>query len=304
MSTDTQPILVFGATGQQGGSVAIALLKAGRRVRAFAKRIGSAEPAALAGAEMIEGDLADAEAIRAAMKDAVGVYSALPSSATENDVTDDDEVRWGINIADIAVESGVRHLVYSSSNGAGHEPTGIAQYEAKTRIEEHVRTLPITTTIIRPAGFMETLMMPGSGLDEGRFSFFVRPDQPIQLVAVEDIGKVVAAIFADPERFGGVTLEVASDKVTGHEIEIALTEAAGHPIVYSRFSSKFLSGHPELRKMSELVDKGPLAGNADLNVLRALVPDLTSFRSWLSGSGRKAFEKAVGSAGTPSRGDA
>jgi uncharacterized protein YbjT (DUF2867 family) len=32
-----QPILVFGATGQQGGSVATSLLKAGWSVRAFVR---------------------------------------------------------------------------------------------------------------------------------------------------------------------------------------------------------------------------------------------------------------------------
>lgn len=56
--------------------------------------------------------------------------------------------------------------------------------------------------------------MPGFGLDEGRFNFFAKPDQSLQLLAVEDIGKFVAAIFADPARFGGETFEIASDTVT------------------------------------------------------------------------------------------
>lgn len=287
-----QTILVFGASGQQGGAVATSLHKKGFRVRAFGKHVKAAADH-LAGAELVEGDLDDESSIRAAMQGVDGVYSTLPSSATDNGMTDEDEVRWGVSIADIAVESDVGHLVYSSSNGVGHGPTGIGQYEAKARIEEHVRTLPITTTIVRPGGFMETLMLPGSGLDQGRFSFFVRDDQRIQLVAVEDIGKLVAVIFEHPGTFGGRTVEFASDTVTGREIGDALSDAAGRPITYTRFSEAFLSQHEELGKMQKLVDKGPLAGNADIELLRSMVPDLTTFRAWLAGSGRDLFEKAL-----------
>lgn len=291
MSTPST-ILVFGATGQQGGSVAAALLRTGRRVRAFARTADASLP----GAEVIRGDLDDADSIRAAMDGVAGVFSVQPSSATDGRVTNADERRWGLAIADAAVAAGVRHLVYSSSNGVGHGPTGIGQYDAKAEVEEHVRALPIATTIVRPAGFMETLMMPGSGLDEGRFHFFVRPDQAIQLVAVEDIGKIVAAIFADPARFAGDTLEIASDRVTGDDMAAALSAAAGRPIRYARYTADFLRAHPELEKMAALVDKGPLAGSADLGRLRALVPDLTSFRDWLDGSGRAAFRAALGPA--------
>jgi hypothetical protein len=53
-------------------------------------------------------------------------------------------------------------------------------------------------TIVRPVTFMEMLVMPGFGLDEGRFSFFAKPDQSMRFPAVEDIGKFVATIFAEP----------------------------------------------------------------------------------------------------------
>jgi hypothetical protein len=43
-------------------------------------------------------------------------------------------------------------------------------------------------TIVRPVTFMEMLVMPGFGLDEGRFSFFAKPDQSMRFPAVEDIG--------------------------------------------------------------------------------------------------------------------
>lgn len=288
-----RPILVFGATGQQGGSVATALLRDNRSVRAFVRPSGDVPPF-LAEAQIARGEFSDDESIRAAMAGAYGVFLALPASATDAQVTDPDEVRWGRAVVDAAVEAGVSHLVYSSSNGVGAAPTGIAHYDGKALIEEHVRGAPIRATIVRPAGFMETLLMPGSGLETGRFSFFVRRDQPVQLVAVEDIGKVVAAVFANPTRFDGVTMEIASDTVTVADLERELSKAAGRPIAYSRYAPEFLRAHPLLEQMSRLLDAGPLAGAADFELLRSLVPDLTGFRRWLNGSGRDALAQAVG----------
>ena len=173
----------------------------------------------------------------------------------------------------------------------------MGHFDSKARVEAHIRTLPITATIVRPATFMDMLVMSGFGLDEGRFTFFVKPDQAIQLLAVEDIGKFVAAIFADPARFGGQTFEIASDVVTGRDLEALFTAAAGHPITYARFSDDVLAANPFLGKLTTLLDEGRVAGHADLGALRAVNPEMQSFRSWLGGSGRKRFEKALGTAG-------
>ena len=305
MSDSKHPILVFGATGQQGGSVTAALLKAGWPVRALVRDPASPKSAALrdAGAEFVQGTFADADVIRAAMKGVHGVFSVQPSSPGGT-VSDEDEVRFGIAIADLAVESGVEHLVYTSSGAVGDKPTGMGHFDSKARIEAHIRTLPITATIVRPATFMEMLVMPGFGLDEGRFSFFAKPDQSMQLLAVEDIGKFVAAIFADSARYGGETFEIASDTVTGHDLEALFTEAAGRPIAYARFPDEVLAANPFLSKLTALLDEGPLAGHADLDALREINPEMQSFRSWLTGNGRKAFKQALGTAGAWEYGNA
>lgn len=305
MSDSKQPILVFGATGQQGGSVATALLKTGWPVRALVRDPASPKSAALrdAGVELVQGTFADADGIRAAMKGVHGVFSVQPSSPG-GEVSDEDEVRYGIAIADLAVKGGVAHLVYTSGGAVGDEATGTGHFDSKARIEAHIRTLPITATIVRPVAFMEMLVMPGFGLDEGRFSFFAKPDQSMQLLAVADIGKFVAAIFADPARFGGETFEIASDTVTGRDLEALFTEAAGRPIAYARFPDEVLTANPFLGKLTALLDEGPLAGHADLDALRGINPEMQSFRSWLAGSGRKAFEQALGTAGTWEYGNA
>lgn len=292
-------ILIFGATGQQGGSVAVALRAAAWSVRALVRDPSSERAQALhaRGVEIVPGNFADPASMRRAMAGVYGVFSVQPSSPGGT-VSDEDEERFGVAVADLAVESGVEHLVYSSGSAVGDEPTGMGHFDSKARVEAHIRTLPITATIVRPVTFMEMLVMPGFGLDEGRFTFFAKPEQLMQLLAVEDIGKFVAAIFADPTRFGGETFELASDTVTGHDLETIFTEAAGRPVPYARFPDELLAANPFLGRLTALLDEGPLAGHADLAALREINPEMQSFRSWLLGSGRKAFQQALRTSGS------
>ena len=293
MTNGKLPILVFGATGRQGGAVARALLQAQRPVRALVRDSAAPKSVALhdAGVELVQGSFEDIEVIRAAMRDTYGVFSVLPGNLAQ-----EEEVRAGIAIADLAAESGVAHFVYSSGASAGDKPTGVARFDAKPRIEAHIRGLPITATIVRPMIFMEMLVRPGFGLEQGRYTFFLRPDQSMQLVAVEDIGKFVAAVFADKTRFADKTLKIAGDSVTGSELETIFTQAAGRPIAYARFHEEVLAANPDLGHMAASLDAGPLADHVDLNAMRAINPEILSFRSWLSGCGRKAFEETLGRA--------
>ena len=308
MRSNTQPnageravlgktVLVLGATGQQGGAVATALRANGWLVRALARDPGSTKAQRLSsqGVDVVQGELDDIASIRAAMAGAHGVFSVQPSSGQgpAYGVTDAQETRWGKGIADAALAQGIRHFVYTSVNAVGKGPTGMGHFDSKFEIEEHIRTLGLRGTIVRPAAFMELLMLPGMGLDQGYFSFFLRPDQTAQVIAVRDIGMIVASIFADPQRFVGRTIEIASDEVTGMQLGEKLSLAAGRPIAYSRFPDSVLQENAFLGQLSSLVDDGRLAGNADLGALEREFGRLTSFDEWLVGSGKPLLDAAL-----------
>ena len=290
MTNSKHPILVFGATGRQGGSVAKALLKAGWPVRALVPDSTKAASLQLrnSGVELVQGSFEETKVVRTAMKDAYGVFSVLPASLAA-----EDEVRHGISIADIAAETGVNHFVYSSGASVGNELTGVPRFDAKPRIEAHIRQLDMTTTIIRPMIFMEMLVRPGFGLDEGRLVSLIRSDHSIQLTAVEDIGRFVAAVLADKSRFGGAPLKIASDRLTGRELAVILSEAIGRPIAYERFPEDVLAANADLAHMAESLEDGPLAEQVDLELMREINPDLLTFRSWLARSGRRSLDAAL-----------
>ena len=116
------PVLVIGATGQQGGAVARELLDRGRAVHALVRDAGALGARSLraAGATLVTGDLDDPAWLRAAMSNVDGVFLVL-TMMTEPRVSLAGvaaEVRRGQAVADIASETGIRQLVYSLINGA------------------------------------------------------------------------------------------------------------------------------------------------------------------------------------------
>ena len=140
-------VLVTGATGQQGGAVAARLLADGWQVRALTRSATGPKARALAdaGAEVVEGSLADPAAVDRAVSGAHGVFSVHPGQLTP----DQDEVLAGKNVADAAAKHGVTHLVYSSGLGADRSQP------AKWEIEQYIHSLGISATVLRPSSFME-----------------------------------------------------------------------------------------------------------------------------------------------------
>lgn len=172
MTDQAGPVLVIGATGQQGGAAARALLGRGRAVRAFVRDDNKAAARLLheAGADLAPGDLDDPGSVRAAMSSVSGVFLAL-TMMTGPRVTPEGvaaEERRGKAVASLAAEAAIGHLVYSSIGGAGQH-TGIPHIESKTRIEEHIRELGLPATILRPASFMDNFAsFNRPALDDGQ----------------------------------------------------------------------------------------------------------------------------------------
>ncbi|MCI4655907.1 NmrA/HSCARG family protein [Sphingomonas aquatilis] len=280
-------ILVLGATGQQGGSVTRALTEDGWAVRALVRDPTSERALALSaiGVETVAGNLGDLDSLKAAAAGAYGVFSVQPSSGQpEYGVTDEDEARFGASVAEAAQDAGVEHLVYSSVAGAG-PGTGIGHFESKWRVEEHVRGLPLDWTVLRPTAFMEILLWPQFGLAERELTFFMLPNREMQFIAVEDIGRIAAKVFADRAAFRNQTFEIAGDSATGDDLAEKIGTAIGRRITYRRFPDPLLRDAPWLARLVELVEQGPAAGHADLDNLRSLHPGLLTFDAWLNKSG-------------------
>lgn len=281
-------VLVTGATGQQGGGAVRALLARGFRVRALVRDPGSDRAAGLRdlGVDVVGGDLGDRSSLAGAARGADGVFSVQPSEAQfEYGLGPDDETRFGRNVADAARGAGVRHLVYSSM--AGLEPgTGVGHFESKWQIEQHVRSLDVPFTIVRPAVFFELLTQPLFYSVPGVLRFFFPPEHRIPWIAAADIGELAAAVFAAPGDFIGRTLELVGDVRTGPEITTAIGRATGRPLRYAAFPTGSLSDNPVFERVVAAATR--LRVDVDPASLRALHPGLQTFADWLErgGTGR------------------
>ncbi|MFX1521547.1 MAG: NmrA/HSCARG family protein [Promethearchaeota archaeon] len=145
-------ILVTGATGNQGGSVARRLLEHGHRVRALTRKPDS--PAAneleKLGAEISVGNFNDRNSLERAATDVDAIF-AMGTSFEEGTVS---EPRQAIAIAETAKKLDIGHLVYSSV-GSADQNTGIPHFESKYKVEQHIESLGIPYTIFGPVFFCE-----------------------------------------------------------------------------------------------------------------------------------------------------
>jgi uncharacterized protein YbjT (DUF2867 family) len=287
MKHSNKLILVTGATGKQGGAVARHLLWEGWKIRALVRNPDKQEARALEnrGAQLVKGDLSDRSSIEQAMNGVYGVFSV--QNSWEHGVVK--EVEQGTLVADIAKEAGVKHFVYSSV-GSANRNTGIPHFESKWKIEEHIHSLNLNYTILRPVFFMENFYMPDTQkpLYEGTLALGLRPDKALQMIAVDDIGVFAARAFDKPGDFLGRELDLAGDELTGPQMAELMGKAIGRTVTFKQLPIELI------RKFSEdyalMMEWFNARGyEADIPRLREEHPGLETLETWLV---RAAWKKA------------
>jgi uncharacterized protein YbjT (DUF2867 family) len=279
---DDRLVVVTGATGRQGGAVARHLLRGGWRVRAVTRKPDSAPARALAeaGAEVVRADMADPSSLRFALRGAYAVFSV------QNPITSGlaAEVEQGTNVGDAAAAAGVRHLVYASA-GTGEAGTGIGVWESKLTVQAHLEKLGLPLTVLRPMAYME--LMSDKGFYPPVAAWHVLPklmggDRPLPWLCLDDFGAVVACVLADPDRFVGADLTLASDVRTVDECRQMWHDVVGRwprrfPMPVWLFE-KFVG--PDLTTMWKWLRTHPT--DADTAGTLDVVPEARTVRQWIS----------------------
>lgn len=234
-SQDRPIVLVIGATGRQGGSVARHLLAGGRhRVRALTSRPLTDEAMTLAafGAEVVKGNLDDHASLARAMRGVDAMFG----------VTDwwehfDHEETQGRALVDLAAQERVRHLVLSTQPdpfAARGDAAAQGPFATKARVERYARERGVPATFVHVAFYWENLLslVVPRPLGDGRFELSLpMRDARLGGVGEDDIGGVVTAVLARGAAAFGQVVPVVGDARRTDEIAAILSRVTGKEIL-------------------------------------------------------------------------
>jgi uncharacterized protein YbjT (DUF2867 family) len=278
---NTNTIFLTGATGNQGGAVARNLIEKGFRVRFLTRNPGSARAQNLIGlgAEAVQGDLNESGSYKKKMEGVDGVFSVLPP-----EFGIDKEKKQGIDLANLAKEYGVRHLVYSSVVGADLH-TGIPHWESKFQIENHIKQIGQPFTILRPSSLYENYLIPQvrSRLLKGKLVSPVLKNKVQQFISAHDIGKIVTLIFSNKDKYFGKTITIASEQMDLEQAAKIFSETLGKKIEYQHlpmFITRLAMGK-SLYKMFKWVNENDAVFIKDLKGFKNEYPNLIGLKEWI-----------------------
>ncbi len=248
--SDATTILVFGATGRMGGAAARHLHRRGWRVRAVTRNLQSdaAQSLQSLGVEVVEGDMENPASLKSAFEGAYGVFLAVNGWESGFDA----EVRQGKQVADLAADAEIKHLVFAAA-GTGERGTGISHFDSKLDIEDYMNSRNIPLTMIFPPPFMELMtdadLYPQAGMWNAKIKV-LGDDYCVPWIASDDIGGLASVIFAQPDAYIGKRLNPVGDWKTLAECQQIYQEIMGKkPVRWPLPVWMLRRNQPELVKM-------------------------------------------------------
>ncbi|WPU91746.1 NmrA/HSCARG family protein [Mucilaginibacter sabulilitoris] len=312
--TDSKPLItIVGVLGKQGLSAAHSLLESGGyRVRGITRRINSQEAVSLAakGVELINIplDLGHYNEYVSAFHGSDGVFLMTPQIAPPAT----HEYELGKELADAAVEAGVRHVIFSSLENIDKISAGklfAPHFTDKARIEEYIRTLPITSSFIYMAFFFTNLIeyyTPYQDNDTLVFPIYLPKNFKAPFVdPLTATGPAVLEIFSNPDVYSGKAMPVIGEIISPQELVETFISVTGKKAVYSSaFTSEELLQHfPEFTNNNDLVrefsgmvefavEYGYFKPNRDLEWSRRINPNSLNWEQFLIKTGWTGEKRA------------
>ncbi|MDH7640417.1 NmrA family NAD(P)-binding protein [Sphingomonas oryzagri] len=246
--SDISRIFVIGGTGAQGLPVVKGLVSDGRYA-VLALTRDSCSPrasqlAAMGNVSFLEGTFADEAMLREGMRACEGVFINLDGfNAGEKT-----EMFWAIRAYEIALEEGVRFLVYGNLDytlkKAGYRSefrTG--HYDGKGRIGEWILNQNrsnghrMGAALFTSGPYIEMAFSAGTPMtprmENGVLTWRVPLGEGrVVHVALDDCAYYVRWLFDHPERANGMDLEVAIEHVGYADLAAAFERVTGHPARY------------------------------------------------------------------------
>ncbi|MEV7600714.1 NmrA family NAD(P)-binding protein [Kitasatospora sp. NPDC089797] len=280
-------IVIMGAGGATGGATLRSLAALGAPSRALSR-----DPARLAAAlddrtlgrtTPLQADAADPESLHRAFRGAHQLFLTMANGPRQ--------VQHELNAIEAAVACGVEHIVKVSAPAA--EPDSpVAVSRGHHLIEEHLRSLRVTTTVLRPYAFLQKLLLLAPGIAAGGVVQGAMGQARCNYVDVRDIGEAAAEILTRPELAGGTYPLTGGRAYSYPELAALLGELLGRPVRYLDLAPAALHAHLVARAGMPDWLAAHVVEIQQLAVVRKEVPDDTFTR--LTGRAPRTMEAFLG----------
>jgi len=282
-------ILVTGATGNQGGATAEALLKNKKfKVRVMVRDPSKEQAKKLhaLGAEVVKGDFDDKASLQAAFKGVYGVFNTQNSWQ----VGVENELKQGKLVADVAKEAGVKVFLHSGLDDNREIGLPTAHADVKKDVERYAISLGLPVAVVSLTFFLQNFtsnMKPKKDGDTYVFSAAIPDNIVMAWVDASDVGPVSAHMFEHPEKYIGRTLYVAGDLKTFPELVQIFTKVTGKKARYQSFPVDVIrkSGMPHAEDLSNMFAAFAIKDMVKLmhmEELKKLHPNLNSIESFFT----------------------
>ncbi len=304
---DRKIIAVTGATGAQGGGLVRAILAdtSGEfAVRAITRDVNSdgAKALAIAGAEVVEGDIDDLESMKNAF---AGTYGAFCVTFFWAHFSAEKEIAEAHIMAEAAKFAGVKHVIWSSLEDTRrylsiedermpvlHEKYNVPHFDGKGEADKAFTSIGLPVTILLTSFYWENFIFFGLGPQRGADGTlgitFPMGDKKLPGIAAEDIGKCAFGIFKRGKEYIGKTVGVAGEHLTGSQMASSFTKVFGESVRFNDVPADVYRGFgfPGADEMGNMFQfkrdfEQDFCGSRDLNIVRSLNPEVLSFDTWL-----------------------
>ncbi|MFE5495464.1 NmrA family NAD(P)-binding protein [Streptomyces virginiae] len=227
----------MGATGATGNALLRSLLALGAPVRALTRTphepipgIGGAHGAR---PEVRYADATDPDSLRTAFEGASRLFLTMANGPAQ--------VELETRAADMAARAGVEHVVKISAPAA--EPDSpVAVSRGHHAVEQRLRALGLSHTVLRPYAFMQNLLRLAPGVAQGVI-VGAMGEAPCNYVDCRDIADVAAAALTRPDIAGGTYALTGPEAVTHGELARRISVLTGHRIRYVNLAPDELRDH-------------------------------------------------------------
>ncbi|NXN95012.1 NMRL1 protein, partial [Rhinopomastus cyanomelas] len=284
-------IVVFGATGAQGGCVARALLADGTfLVRAVTRSPGKKEAAELArsGAEVVKADQDDEPSLESAL---TGAYGAFIVTNFWEHRSKEKEIEQGKRLADLSKRLGLRHVVYSGLENVKQLTGGrleVLHFDGKGIVEEYFQKVGVPTTTIRLPFYFENFLSIFKPQKAPQGDTFVLElpmgDVPMDAMAVEDVGPVVLSLLKSPEEYVGRVIGLSTGKLTEAEYAAVLSQQTGKTVEASKISLEEYEKRdfPGAKELAAMFRFYVLKPDRNVALTMKLNPRARTFQQWVA----------------------